>query len=685
MTSSGRPADNRPSRRTILIALGLAPAAAWLASCSKDDAASTPKSLTGPDLSGVDPAIRPQDDLYRSVNGTWLRDYQLPSDKVSFGTFDEVNDRVEDQLRAIVDGISDPEPGSAGQQIHDLYDAWMDTGTIEKLGMTPLSELFAQIDAAPGKPELAKVMGGLPVGALFGMYVANDSKKSTATIASIGQTGIGLPEQYFRKPEYADKVSGYRGYLERIATAAGFSDPGGMANRVLDLETRMAAGFWDNVKMRDPQATYNKLRWDEMTALAPQFEWNQWLSGSTDRPHQLFDSVIVEQPSYLTHAGGLWQDVEIGVWREYLKLSVVNHYAQYLPKNIYDAWFDFFNKDLQGMEKARERWRDGLGVVTGVVGEQLGKLYVDKHFPPEAKKRALEMVADLMAAYRDDFRNSTWMSKPTRDAALAKLEKIDTKIGYPDKWQDYSGLKITRGKLLQSVLAADRFESARNFAKLGKPVDRTEWGMSPQTVNAYYNPVNNEIVFPAAFLQPPFFDPNALPAVNYAAVGAVIGHEIGHGFDDQGSQYDGDGNLHDWWTPADRAAFKERTDKVIAQYDKLVPEGLTPEQHVNGALTVGENVADIHGLQMALAAYAIAEQRHGVEKPDYTPMFEAWARTWRNKSTKESIEMQISEDPHSPAEFRADQVVRNLPEFYTTYGVKESDRMFLPQDQRVIF
>ncbi|WP_245717453.1 M13 family metallopeptidase [Nocardia jejuensis] len=685
MTLPGRPAASSLSRRKILIALGLAPAAAALAACGKDGLTESPRAMTGPDLSGGDPGVGPARDLYRSVNGAWLRDYQLPPDRVSYGTFDEVNDRVEEQLRAIVEGIEDPEQGSAAQQIRDLYDAWMDTDAIEKLGLTPVSELLARIDAAPGKAELAGVLGGLPIGALIGIGVTADSKKSTATIASVGQSGLGLPEQYYRKPEYADKVSGYRAYLGRIATAAGFADPGGTAARVVELETRIAAGFWDNVRLRDPEATYNKLRWDEMVALAPQFEWDQWLAGATDRPRNLFDSVIVEQPSYLTHAGTVWQDTDLGMWKDYLKLSVLNKFARFLPASFHDPYFDFFVKDLQGMAKPRERWRDGLDVVTGEVGEQLGKLYVAQHFPPDAKKRALEMVADLMAAYRDDFRGSTWMSQPTRDAALAKLEKIDTKIGYPDKWQDFSGLKITRGKLLESVLAAEMFHTRRDFDKLGKPVDKSEWGMSPQTVNAYYNPVNNEIVFPAAFLQPPFFDPDAIAAVNYAAVGAVIGHEIGHGFDDQGSQYDGNGNLHDWWTPADRAAFKSRTDKVVAQYSALVPEGCRPEQRVNGELTLGENVADIHGLQMALAAYAIAEQRRGVETPDYKPMFEAWARTWRTKATTEYVQMQIAEDPHSPAEFRANQVVRNLPEFYTTFQVRQSDPMYLPEDQRVVF
>ncbi|MFJ9362908.1 M13 family metallopeptidase [Nocardia sp. NPDC101769] len=668
-------------RRTFLIALGLAPAVAVLPACSPDS--QTSKQPTGPDMSGSDPAVRPQDDLYRFVNGKWLKEYQLPPDKSSFGTFNEVQERVQEQLKAIIEGIRDPKAGSDEQKIRDLYDARMNLDEIETLGMTPLQDLFDQIDKAATKPDLAHVMGGLTSVGLIGLNVGPDPKNSNAYLPSIGQSGLGMGEQYYRKPEYAARLAAYRTFMQRLAAGAGFPDPTAMADRVVDLETRIAGFHWDNVRTRDTDATYNLMAWTALTALGPQFDWDPWLSGSTDRPTSMFGMIDVGEPSFVTGAGQLWAEVDLAAWREYLKLSLVRAYAPYLPKAIADANFDFTGKVVQGLREQPEQWRRAVETVNSVVGDALGKQYVDKHFPAEAKKRALEMVDDLRAAYRENFQNSTWMSPPTRDAAIAKLGKINAKIGYPDKWEDYSKLTVTRGRLVESLRASDVFEAKRMFDRLGTPVDKAEWAMPPQTVNAYYNPSGNEIVFPAAFLQPPFFDPDAQPAVNYGAGGAVIGHEIGHGFDDQGSKYDGDGNLKDWWTPEDKAAFQAKTNQLIAQYNALVPQGLPPDQHVNGELTVGENLADLRGLEISLSAYRMAEKRKGTDTPDYKPMFESWGRTWRTKMTTEALQSQIASDPHSPAEFRCNQVVRNLGEFYSTFHVKDSDKEYLPPDQRV--
>ncbi|WP_040855255.1 M13 family metallopeptidase [Nocardia niigatensis] len=668
-------------RRTFLIALGLAPAAALLPACSPDS--QVPKQPIGPDMSGSDPAVRPQDDLYRFVNGKWLQEYQLPPDKASFGTFDEVQERVQDQLRAIIEGIRDPKPGSDEQKIRDLYDARMNRDEIETLGMTPLQDLFDQIDKAATKPDLAHVMGGLTNVGLIGLSVGPDPKNSDAYLPSIEQSGLGMGEQYYRKPEYAARLAAYRTFMQRLAAGAGFPDPTGLAGRVVDLETRIAGFHWDNVRTRDTDATYNLMTWTGLTALGPQFDWEPWLSGSTDRPKNMFDKIDVAEPSFVTGAGQLWADVDLAAWREYLKLSLVRAYAPYLPKAIADANFDFMGKVVQGLREQPEQWRRAVQTVNDAVGEALGKQYVAEHFPAEAKKRALEMVDDLRAAYQENFQNSTWMSPPTRDAAIAKLGKINAKIGYPDKWEDYSKLTVTKGRLVESLRASDAFEAKRMFDRLGTPVDKSEWAMPPQTVNAYYNPSGNEIVFPAAFLQPPFFDPDAQSAVNYGAGGAVIGHEIGHGFDDQGSKYDGDGNLKDWWTPEDKAAFAAKTNQLIAQYNALVPAGLPPDQHVNGELTVGENLADLRGLEISLSAYRMAEKRKGTDTPDYRPMFESWGRTWRTKMTTEALQSQIASDPHSPAEFRCNQVVRNLGEFYSAYHLKDGDKEYLPPDQRV--
>ncbi|WP_433727866.1 M13 family metallopeptidase [Nocardia sp. CA-129566] len=678
MSSSARSA--RLGRRTFLIALGVIPATA-LVSCSRDQ----PVRLTGVDMGGADGAIRPQDDLFRHVNGGWLRDFQLPPDKPSYSTFDEVSDRVEQQLREIVAGIGDPKPGSAEQQIRDLYDARVDLAEIERLGVAPLTDLFAAIDGAATKADLAKVMGGLPIGGLIGLSVGVDQKNSAEYIANISQSGIdpNLGEKYYRKPEYAEQRAAYQSYLQRVAGGAGFPDPAGTAQRVFELETKIAAGFWDDVRLRNPDATYNPMSWAQLTSLAPQFDWEPWLAGTTDRPRALFDRIVVDEPSFVTVAGNLWAEVDIAAWREYLRMAVVKQFAALLPKAIADAEFDFVGKVLQGQQQRPELWKDGIGTINENLSQQLGKLYVDEHFPPAAKERAMAMVADLMSAYRADFTDSTWMSPPTRQAAIAKLDKIVTKIGYPDKWIDYSGLTITRGKLIESVRAAKRFETRRRFARLGTPVDKSEWAMPPQLVNAMYDPAANSISFPAAILQPPFFDKDAAAAVNYGAIGAIIGHEIGHGFDDQGSRYDGDGNLRDWWTPEDRAAFEIKTKQLIEQYNALVPTGLDPSRHVDGALTVGENLADLRGLGIALAALGIADKRDGKDNPDHRTMLLSWARIWRDKSTKQHLELRLAMDPHAPNEFRCNQVVRNIDEFYTTFGVQPGDKLFLPSDQRV--
>ncbi|MFR9752284.1 M13 family metallopeptidase [Nocardia sp. 004] len=682
MTSTGRPAQL--GRRAFLIALGTVPAAAALVACS-DDTTPVSRTFTGVDMSGADEAIRPQDDLYRHVNGKWLREYQLPPDKVAFGSTSEAAERTQQQLREIIEGIRDPEPGSEAQQIRDLYDARVDWDEIERLGMTPLAGLFGKIDAAANKPELAEVMGALPISGLIGIGVSIDRKNSDAYIPSVGQSGLGLGEQYYRKPEHAEVLAEYRIFLERIAAGAGFADPAGMAQRVFDLENRIATGHWDNVRNRDTDATYNRHSWAEMTAMAPEFDWDPWLSGITDRPRALFETVVVNQPSYLPTAGELWAEVDIDTWRDYLRLSVLQAFARFLPRAINDANLDFKGRVLNGQTERPERWKYGVGIVNESLGEQLGKLYVAEHFPPEAKERAEEILTEVVAAYRENFTNSTWMSPQTRTASIAKLEKIDAKIGYPDKWVDYSTLRVTRGKLIESLLSINDFEVKRAFARLGTPVDKSEWGMSPQTVNAYYSPTTNQIVFPAAYLQPPFFDKDALAAVNFGAVGATIGHEIGHGFDDQGSKYDGDGNLRDWWTPEDRAAFEAKAEQLVAQYNVLVPEGLEPDQHVDGELTVGENLADLRGLQITLAAFRAAEKRRGIDNPDYRTLFLSWARSWRSKQTEELTIRLLANDTHSPEEFRCNQVVRNLDEFYTAFGVREADALFLPAEQRITF
>ncbi|MDL9936671.1 M13 family metallopeptidase [Gordonia sp. ABSL1-1] len=679
MSSSDGPVQ--VNRRSFLLALGAVPLAVALTSC--DTAETQPKLLAGPDLSGVDAAVRPQDDLYRHINGTWLRDYRLPRDKTYYGTFSEVSDRVQEQLRAVIDGIRTPAPGSEGQQIRDLYDARVDEATLDKLGIEPLQPMFDRIDAATTKAELAKVMAGLPIGGIIGLGVGVDRHDSNAHVPVIGQSGLGMGDpQYYLEPEFASYLSAYETFLRKLAAGASLADPNGAADRTLRLEKRLAPAFWDNVTSRDSDATYNPMTWAQLKALAPTFDWEPWLAGSTDRPRELFADVVVGEPSYITAAGKVWTTTDMRTLRDWLKLSVLGEYARYLHKPLRDTNFAFVQA-TSGLQQRPEVWKSAVGLVDNQLGEQLGKLYVAQYFPPEAKEQVKQMVDNLLSAYRVNFERSSWMSAPTRSAAVAKLDKITANIGYPDHWVDYSDLKITRGRLVESLLAINDFEVKRAFGRLGRPVDKTEWGMSPQTVNAYYDRTSNSINFPAAFMQPPFFDVNATAAVNYGAIGAVIGHEIGHGFDDQGSKFDGDGNRTDWWTKDDQAAFEEKTQQLVDQYNVLIPQGLPASSHVDGQLTVGENLADLRGLLIALAAYRTAEAHAGRREPDYTPVFQSWARNWREKQTPQTLEQQIAGDSHSPGEFRANQVVRNVPEYYLAFGVRPSDKMFLAEDQRV--
>ncbi|WP_280395646.1 M13 family metallopeptidase [Nocardia brasiliensis] len=680
MTYFGRPAQwGRLDRRTVLIGLGVAPVAVGFLSCAKG----APIPLTTVDMGGSDPGVRPQDDLYRHVNGSWLRDYQLPPDKASFGSLSEVSSRTEQQLREIVEGIKNPDMGSAEQQTLDLYDAQLDIDEIERLGLTPLAGLFAKIDGAATRAELGKVMAELPISGLIGMSIEIDRKNSSSYIPSISQSGLGLGEQYYRKPEHAAKLAGYHTFLERIATGANLPAPVALAQRVIDLEKRIATAHWDNVRNRDTDATYNLLSWDEVKTLAPQFDWESWLSGNTDRPKNLFARMVVNQPSFIIEAGRIWADSDIELWRDYLRLSVIREYARCLPTSIADADFDFFGKLMEGLQERPEPWKLAIATVNSYLGEQLGKLYVDRHFSPLAKERVREMVADLMTAYRDNFTNSTWMSQSTKVAAIAKLDKVEAKVGYPDKWSDYSKLDIIRGRLIESLLAVNETEVKRDFSRLGTPVDKSEWGVTPQTVNAYYIATANQIIFPAAILQPPYFDKDAEPAVNFGGIGAVIGHEVAHGFDNRGFKYDGAGNRRDWWPPEDLAAFEAKTARLVEQYNPLVPEGLAPEQHVRGELTVSENLADLRGLEIALAAFGLAEKRRGVDAADYRSVFLSWARIWRVKRTEERAIDLLATDMHAPSEFRCNQVVRNIDAFYRAFDVREGDKLFLSRDQRL--
>ncbi len=678
---AAQPVMSTLGRRAFLAGVGGLALTGVLAACGDD----TPRrpALT-PDLSGLDNAVSPNADLYRYVNGGWLNSYQIPADKAGYSTFDELSDEAEKQLREIIEDIGS---GASGEdaKIRDLYRGFMDTSRIDAAGVTPVRPLLDAIDAAPDKTTLTRGLAALSTAGATGivdLYIAPDQADSTRYVANIVQSGIGLPdESYYREASYAEDRTEYVGYLTTIARLAGLSDPKGRAQRAMSVETAVAAGHLSTVESRDAKKTYNPRSWAQFTEQAPGIDWAAWRSGLGLRDDALAQ-VVVAGPRSVSTAATVWTDMPIDTLRDYMRLNVLRSYARYLSTPFRSAHFDFFSRTLNGVEQEPERWKSGVALVDSLLGEALGKKYVARHFAGSAKDDARDLVANLVEAYRRSFASITWFSDATRTEANTKLDKLTVKIGYPDRWKDYSGLTIRADDVVESVRNGQMFAARREFAKLGTKVDKTEWQMTPQTVNAYYDPTFNEIVFPAAILQYPFFSPDAEPQVNYGGIGAVIGHEIGHGFDDQGSQYDADGNLRDWWTASDRAEFTKRSEALAAQYDALVPTGLPADKHVNGSLTVGENLADLGGLSIALSAYRIAAEKAKTQTRD-RDVFLAWARIWRGKYRPAAVEEQLATDPHSPPEFRCNQVVRNISGFYDTFDVSPSDAMYLAPDKRV--
>jgi len=645
----------------------------------------------GIDSSGPAGQVRPQDDLYRFVNGAWLAEHDIPSDKAIYGAFHALWDTAEQDVRAIVEktvAAGHPE-GSEPRKIADLYTSFMDTETVERLGAEPIAEQLALVDGVQDLSGLVSALGQLElqgVPGVFHYWVDADAKKSDENIVYLMQGGLSLPdESYYREDSFAEARTAYVAHVARMLELAGRPDPAGAAERIMELETRVARAHWDRVKDRDVQATYNKVDRAALEELTPGFEWSTWLAAA-GVPESAFEQVVVREPDFLTAAAAALHEVELDRWKEWLSWRIVHSAAPLLSSAFVDENFAFYGKTLTGAPELRERWKRALGAVEQSLGEALGKLYVAEHFPPTAKARMVELVENLVAAYRQRIEALDWMGPDTRRRALDKLGTFVPKIGYPDEWKDYEALEVDPTDLFGNVRRSVAVETARDLAKLGQPVDRNEWKMTPQTVNAYYNPRMNEIVFPAGILQPPFFDLDADDATNYGAIGAVIGHEIGHGFDDQGSRYDGDGNLNDWWTDEDRAAFEQRTDKLVAQYDALEPAE-TPGQKVNGKLTLGENIGDLGGLSIAYVAYQLSLA--GAEAPEVDGQsgaqrfFAAWAHAWATKTRPEEAARRLAIDPHSPPEFRCNAVVKNIDEFHTTFDVQPGDGMWLAPEDRV--
>ena len=643
-------------------------------------------STSGLDFGNIDDSVRIQDDLYRYFNGGWLKTAVIPADRATDGAFVKLRDISEKQVRAIIESAT----GSAeARKISELYASFMAAEAIEEKGYSPILRDLAMCDSIQSLSDFISTMSWLEargLGGAFASFIEADQLDASKNILYLSQGGISLPdESYYREEQHVHIRTAFLAHIEAMFLLVGIKEAADLAAKILALETSIASHHFDAVKDRDATLTYNKMSRAEITALMPVFDFGLYLSAG-EIPSKVLDSVIVQQPPFFAGLSTILSNFDRDSWVAWLKWKIISGSAPYLSSDFVNQNFDFYGKTLSGTPQLRERWKRGVSIVEGSLGEAVGKVYVEKHFPVEAKVRMEQLVANLIEAYRISINALDWMSDETKQKALEKLGKFTLKIGYPNKWRDYSALHTDPNDLFANIGHVTKFQRDYQLAKIGKPVNREEWYMTPQTVNAYYYAVMNEIVFPAAFLQPPLFGLGADDAVNYGGIGAIIGHEIGHGFDDQGSKYDGDGALNNWWSDADRAAFEIRSNALIAQYNKLRPEE-TPEITVNGALTVGENIGDLGGLAIAYKAYQISLACQSSPVIDGLTgeqrLFLGWAQAWRGKVRVEERRRRIAIDPHSPNEFRCNTIVSNFTPFYEAFDVKEGDALWLDEESRV--
>ncbi len=645
--------------------------------------------LSGIDLSNIDASVRPQDDLYQHVNGTWLKSTEIPDDRPLEGTFTALRDGSELAVKEIIEDAAGRGAGSTGieQKIGDLYNSFMDEAAVEAKGLDPVRPRLAEVFATQTVADLVALSGRLfraDVGGLFYIYPAPDAGNPDRILLYTGQGGLGLPdESYYRDEKFAAVLQAYRDHVGTVFTLAGVADPEAAAGRVVALETALAGHHWDKVTLRDPQKTYNLKSADQATELFPLL--TAWFDAAAITPEKRAE-LVVSTPDFFAGAAALLDSEPLSAWQEWLALRVVSAAAPYLSSAFVDANFAFYGTTLSGTPRNKDRWKRGVAVVEAALGEAVGQIYVARHFPETHKARMVSLVANLIEAYRESITGLAWMGEDTKHEALKKLDSFRAKIGYPDKWIDYSAVEIDPSDLLGNVERAHNADVDRHLDEVGKPVDREKWLMTPQTVNAYYHPLLNEIVFPAAILQPPFFTADADDAVNYGGIGAIIGHEIGHGFDDQGSQYDGSGLLRNWWTEEDRTAFESLAARLVAQFDALSPAAASGHT-VNGKLTLGENIGDLGGLTIAYKAYLISLE--GQEPPVLDGLtgaqrfFASWAAGWRQVIRTEEAIRRLATDPHSPNEFRTNQIAKNLDAFHDAFGTAEQDGMWMPADERV--
>jgi putative endopeptidase len=657
-----------------------------LVSCSNKD---TTELRSGIILKNMDTTVNPGNNFTQYVNGTWVKNTKLPADKSSYGAGSIVNDEAQENVKAIIENAakSNGKDGSEEQKIGDLYDSYLNMKVRDSIGLAPLKEEFKKIDAIKTAKDFVDYLGyankvGLKIP--FNVSVTEDFKDPKNYMLLTWQGGLGLPdrEYYFLKDAKSAEIRAkYLAHIERMLQLSGVTDAKAKAAKILALETALAGKHMKKEDTRNMGALYNKYAIKDLGKLTPDFDWNGFLSAAGIKGQ---DSLVVTQVAYTKDLNAILKGTPLDVWKDYFKWGAVTGASTLLTTALDQANFDFYAKTLYGVQQQKLQWRRAVDMVNGNLGEMVGKLYVEKHFPPAAKERMLKLVNNLLKAYEESIKTLDWMSPETKKQALVKISKFTPKIGYPDTWRDYGALKVKKNDLYGNSLRATEFEYNRTIGKLGKPVDRKEWGMTPQTVNAYYNPTMNEIVFPAAILQPPYFDMEAEDAVNYGGIGAVIGHEIGHGFDDQGATFDGDGVLRNWWTPKDLSEFNKRTNALVAQYNSFQ---VFPDLKVNGTFTLGENIGDLGGLSIAMKAYkASLEGKPAPVMDGFTGeqrVLIGWAQAWLNKANDQSLRNQVGTDPHSPATFRVNGVVRNIPEFYEAFKVKPGDSLYLAPKDRV--
>lgn len=679
---------------SLLFAAGASVAADSARPAAAATTASAPAVLiSGIEQNNIDASVRVQDDFYQHVNGLWLKNNEIPADKSGWGAFYELRDATLPQLRGIIEAAAKDAGktfGSEPQQIGDLYASFMDEQKLETIGRKSLDAEFAKVAALKDKkqiPALIAHFNRVGIAAPYDMGVHQDNKDSTKYVVDFGQGGLGLPDRdYYLKGDdvkLKDMRLKYQAHIEKMLSMIGDKDAVRNAKEIVALETALAKVQWTKVENRDPVKAYNKVELAKLDDLTPGYDWKPYLNGAGLDGKLTY--VIVSQPSYLIGFSKVLKATPLSAWKSYFTWHVLSSNAPYLSKGFSDENFAFYGTVLNGIPEQQPRWKRAVNLEEGAIGEGLGKLYVAQYFPPENKARMEKLVANLLEAYRQSIETLDWMGPATKKEAQAKLATFMPKIGYPSTWRDYASLVIREDDLVGNVQRANIFEYQRNVNKLGQPIDRAEWGMTPQTVNAYYNPELNEVVFPAAILQPPFFNVKADDAVNYGAIGAVIGHEISHGFDDQGAQYDGKGNLRDWWTKEDHEKFSAKTAALVKQYSAYSP---LPGYQVNGELTLGENIADNSGLAIAYKAYKLS--LGGKEAPILDGLtgdqrfYMGFGQVWRGKVRDNAVIVRIKTDPHSPPQFRGNGTVKNQPNFYKAFGVKEGDAMYLPPDQRVI-